>query len=74
MKLRDWLTEHEVSDEAFADMVGGVSPHGVKKWRYGERTPRPAEQRRIAEVTNKAVTPNDFIGVASGDDGSEVAA
>ncbi|WP_132277044.1 helix-turn-helix transcriptional regulator [Neorhizobium sp. JUb45] len=58
------MADNDISDDSFADLVGGVSVSGVKKWRYGERVPRPEQMRRIAEVTHGAVCPNDFILVA----------
>lgn len=33
----------------------------LRKWRYGERIPRPDQMRRIAEATEGLVTPNDFL-------------
>lgn len=63
MQLHDWLSARNIDDDAFADMVGGVSAHAVRKWRYRERIPRSEEQKRIYAVTEGGVTPNDFVGV-----------
>lgn len=70
MKLAEYMRSSAISDEAFAALVGDCTPHAVKKWFYEERVPRPEQMRRIFEVTNGAVTPNDFIGV--GPDASDV--
>lgn len=61
MKLITYMAERSLSAEQMADTVGDVSASGVRKWMYGERTPRPDQMRRIAAVTERAVTPNDFI-------------
>ncbi len=61
MKLSDFLKASGLDDEAFAAQVGDCSAHAVKKWRYAERTPRPDQMRRIAEITDGKVTPNDFV-------------
>lgn len=65
MKLHDWLDAEKIGDATFAEMIGGVSEHAVRKWRYRERMPRVEELRRIFSITNGAVTPNDFVGIAS---------
>jgi DNA-binding transcriptional regulator YiaG len=61
MKLADFLDAKGLSDEGFAALVGNVSVWGVRKWRYGQRTPRPREMARIVEVTQGVVTANDFL-------------
>lgn len=61
MQLNQYMANNEITDEIFAGLIGGVSVSGVKKWRYGERVPRPEQMRRIADVTMGAVCPNDFI-------------
>lgn len=61
MKLNQYLTEKNITPEAFGALIGGVSESGVRKWIYGERVPRPEQMRRIAEVTNGSVEPNDFV-------------
>tara|TARA_R100000365_G_C2748614_1_gene80774 strand:- start:16233 stop:16436 length:204 start_codon:yes stop_codon:yes gene_type:complete len=60
MLLTNYLSTNGISDEAFAALVG-VTSHGVRKWRYGERVPRPDQMRKISEVTAGKVQPNDFI-------------
>lgn len=61
MKLSDFLRAAGLDDEAFAAQMGDCSAHAVKKWRYAERVPRPDQMRRIAEITEGKVTPNDFV-------------
>ena len=61
MKLAEYMSTHSLSPEAMATLIGEVTASGVKKWVYGERTPRPDQMRRIAEVTEGKVTPNDFV-------------
>lgn len=61
MKLKQYLTDNNITPEAFGALVGGVSESGVRKWIYGDRIPRLEQMRRIAEVTNGSVEPNDFV-------------
>ncbi len=61
MKLSTYMSEHGLDDEAMAARIGGCSPSAVKKWKYGERLPRSDALRRIAEVTDGAVTANDLL-------------
>ena len=61
MKLSDFMRERELTDAAFATLVGGCSEFAVRKWRYGERTPRGEMLARIGQVTDGVVTANDFV-------------
>lgn len=61
MKLKQYLTEKNITPEAFAALVGGVSESGVRKWMYGERVPRREQMIAIAEKTDGLVLPNDFL-------------
>lgn len=61
MLLAEYMKASGLEDEEFANHVGGCSAHAVKKWRYRERVPRPDQMRRIAEITDGQVTPNDFV-------------
>lgn len=61
MKLAAYMKLKGVTPDEMARKMGDASPSGVIKWLRGERTPRPDQQRRIFEVTEGAVTPNDFI-------------
>ena len=61
MKLETYLSKTQKTPAAFAIELGKSSASGVMKWLRMERTPRPHEMRRIFDVTNGKVTPNDFI-------------
>lgn len=63
MTLADFLRTHSLDEYQFATAVGGVSASAVRKWKYGERVPRPAHLSRIMAVTDGQVTPNDFLNV-----------
>ncbi len=60
MKLSRFMSANKISDAELAASIG-VSVGAVRKWRYGERTPRPAMLARIFEATNGAVSANDFM-------------
>lgn len=60
MKLQEYLLSRQLDLETFAGMVGS-SASAVRKWRAGERTPRRDQMLRIREVTNGAVTADDFL-------------
>ncbi|BAU91196.1 hypothetical protein MPPM_2591 [Methylorubrum populi] len=65
MQLDAYLRANDLTDEAFARRLGpGVSAWAVRKWRYGQRIPRLAQQRRIREATDGEVTANDLIAAA----------
>ncbi len=62
MQLDAYLRENDLTDESFARRLGpGVSAWAVRKWRYGQRVPRPALQRRIRDATDGKVTSNDLL-------------
>lgn len=58
------MTALGLDDEEMARRVKGVGATGVRKWRKGDRVPRPDQMRRIVEATEGKVTPNDFYGIA----------
>lgn len=60
MKLAPWLKQHEISLAAAAKSFG-CSIHTIRKWLRGERTPRPAMQATIKQVTGGAVTGDDWL-------------
>lgn len=67
MKLAAYMSEKKLAPEDLARLIGDASVSGIVKWMRNERVPRPDQQRRIFEVTDGWVTPNDFILVdASG--------
>lgn len=61
MKLAQYLIEKNITPEQFASDMGGLSVSGIRKWLYGERVPRPDQMRKIADLTEGRVEPNDFI-------------
>lgn len=62
MKLATYMQRHKLDDAAFAKMVGGgCSTEAVRKWRYGQRVPRPSVIQRVDDITRGAVTLSDFI-------------
>lgn len=67
MQLSTYMKERGIDDDAMASLIGDCSASAVRKWKYGERVPRPNHLRRIVEATEGAVTANDFFG--SPDDG-----
>lgn len=64
MKLIDWMREEDLDDEQVAARHGDCTGFAVKKWKYGERTPRNAQMRRLTEISNGRVTANDFVKAA----------
>jgi DNA-binding transcriptional regulator YdaS (Cro superfamily) len=60
MKLIDYLRAKNLTDDAFAALVGR-SKWAVRKWMYSQRTPRPAEMLAISQATRGAVTADDFM-------------
>ncbi|WP_424363579.1 hypothetical protein [Methylocystis parvus] len=64
MKLLDYLKEKQISDASFgAQFDPPVSEGAVRKWKYGERTPRLSELVRIEDLTGGVVAARDFLPV-----------
>ena len=62
MKLLDYMKANHLSDAALAALLGaGVSEGAVKKWKYGERSPRVPDLVRLEDATFGAVTARDFL-------------
>ena len=75
MKLSDYMQRHDISPDAFADLLGDVSASGVRKWANEERIPRKDQIERIAHITRGEVMPNDFFSLPlSGDAQADPAA
>lgn len=55
------MEEAKIKPRDMAQLLGDVSVSGLGKWMRGERVPRPDQQRRIYEITEGKVTPNDFV-------------
>lgn len=64
MTLNEFMKLANLSDTDIARKLG-CSEGAVKKWRYGERIPRRDQLRQIHDITNGAVTANDFVGAAA---------
>lgn len=62
MKLSDFIEQNGLTHEQMAERVGDCSVSGLRKWLRGERVPRPDQMRKIAEITDGLVSPNDFYG------------
>lgn len=65
MKLGEYLDCHGLTHTAFAAQIG-VSVQTVWRYAQGTRHPRPAIMRRIIEVTDGQVRPQDFLDQQSG--------
>ncbi len=61
MKLLDYMRDHSLSDEAMASLVGGITSHGIRKLKYGERNASLGVATRIETVTKGKVTPADLV-------------
>jgi hypothetical protein len=61
MKLIEWMRSQNFDDGQVADLHGACTAFAVKKWKYGERTPRNAQMQRLTEISDGAVTANDFM-------------
>jgi len=60
MRLREYMKNGYLSNEKLAENMD-ESVRTVEKWARGERYPRPAAQKKIMEITNGMVTPNDIF-------------
>jgi hypothetical protein len=58
--LARYMAENGVPFTDFRDRLG-CSTGCLRKWMSGVRTPRPAQMAKLAELTNGAVTANDFM-------------
>eukprot|EP01037_Dinobryon_pediforme_P020171 gene20171-20725_t len=60
MKINEFLKANNLTSAAFAERIG-VSEKAVNNWRQGARVPRWDLLAKIHDVTNGAVTANDFL-------------
>jgi DNA-binding transcriptional regulator YiaG len=60
MQLIEYMRNGFLSHEKLAQSLS-ESTRTVEKWARGERYPRPLAQKKIMEITNGLVTPNDFL-------------
>lgn len=60
MKLKEYLTLKRQSIEDFSRELG-LSYAAVRLYVNASRVPTPKVMRRIVDITNGAVQPNDFF-------------
>jgi predicted transcriptional regulator len=60
MKLADYLAANKISQTDFAQSIG-ASQVAVSRYAAGRRTPRKDHLLKIREVTDGAVSANDFL-------------
>lgn len=65
MRLAEYLDQNDLTNTAFARLVG-VKPAAVSKWLRGTRPDWP-QLLRIRDATGGAVTPNDFLPAETGE-------
>lgn len=60
MRLIDYMRSENLDDAAMAALVGGITEHGIRKLKYGERGPSIEVAIRIGEATAGQVGLNDW--------------
>ena len=60
MQLADYLIENNMTQQSFADAIG-VRQSSVSKWLQGLSRPSWPVIKKIREVTDGAVSADDFI-------------
>lgn len=60
MKLIDYMRSENLDDAAMAARVGGITEHGIRKLKYGERGPSIEVAIRIGDVTGGVVGLSDW--------------
>ncbi len=66
MRLLAWMRQNDVSDDALALLVGGVTGHAVRKWKYGERVPSSKIILKIETITAGLVALRDWVPSTEG--------
>lgn len=61
MQLKQWCAITGKSKKEIAAQIGNVSPRSVFRWATAERFPKPKELIKIYQITEGAVTANDFV-------------
>jgi transcriptional regulator with XRE-family HTH domain len=64
MTLETWQAQQNLSDGAAAERLG-LSLHTFRKYRAGQRVPRPSVMRAIYEATGRQVDANAFVGLSA---------
>ncbi|GJE79649.1 hypothetical protein CJNNKLLH_0975 [Methylorubrum thiocyanatum] len=54
------MRSKNLDDAAMAERVGGITAHGIRKLKYGERGPSIETAIRINEATNAEVGLTDW--------------
>ena len=65
MKLDQYLAAKALSIGQFAELAG-VAHETIRRYVHGARTPDVAMMRRIADLTDNAVRPDDWAGLTAG--------
>lgn len=60
MQLATYMRQHGISDAALAELVR-CNRVTISRLRRGTAAPSLSLAKRLAEVSNGAVTPNDFL-------------
>lgn len=60
MKLIDFMRSENLDDAAMAVRVGGITEHGIRKLKYGERGPSIEVAIRIGNATDGKVGLSDW--------------
>ncbi|MCJ2009777.1 hypothetical protein [Methylobacterium sp. J-092] len=60
MRLIDYMRSENLDDAAMADRVGGITEHGIRKLKYGERGPSIEVAIRIDSVSGGKVGLHDW--------------
>lgn len=60
MKLSEYMADRGLDDATMTEKIGSCSESALRKWKYGERIPRPRTMARIEEVTAGSVTLSDW--------------
>jgi hypothetical protein len=68
MKLAQFMSEHGYTDASMAEKIGNCSEFAVRKWKYGERTPRPRIIDRIQHISEGKVGLKDWLPAPSEED------
>lgn len=68
MTLHEYMKANRITDAAMASLIP-CSIGAVRKWKRHERMPRPNQIRRIKEVTQGNVCPDDFLAEIAPDGG-----
>lgn len=67
MKLANWRKHKGLTQEQVA-LALGVAPPTVSSWEIGGKRPGAVSMRRIFDLTEGAVTANDFYDLPKQDD------